>query len=151
MPIKPFAVQRGGGAVLATPTGDTAVVMADTDQTGGAMSVLDLVVAPQVGPALHRHEREDELWVVVEGEFRFKAGDQMLGASTGGLAFGPRGVPHCFQNVGDQPGRLLIVTTPAGLEGFFRDFAAHGDASQLVQTALAYGVEFVGPPLPTSV
>ena len=150
VPIKPFAVQRGGGRDLATPTGDTAVVMADTAQTGSAMSVIDLVVAPQVGPALHRHEREDELWVVLEGEFRFKAGDQMLAASTGGLAFGPRGVPHCFQNVGDQPGRLLIVTTPAGLEGFFRDFAAHGDAGQLVQTALAYGVEFVGPPLPTS-
>ena len=75
VPIKPFAVQRGGGRDLATPTGDTAVVMADTAQTGGAMSVIDLVVAPQVGPALHRHEREDELWVVLEGEFRFKAGD----------------------------------------------------------------------------
>ena len=41
----------------------------------------------------------------------------MLRASTGGMAFGPRGTPHAFQNIGDESGRLLIVTTPSGLEG----------------------------------
>ena len=148
--LQPFAVQAGSGTVLETPIGGTAVVKADAGQTAGAVSVVELVVGPRNGPALHRHQREDELWVVVDGEFRFKAGDQMLEASTGGMAFGPRGLAHCFQNTGDEPGRLLVVTTPAGLEGFFRDFAAHGDPARLVETGLAYGLEFVGPPLPTS-
>ena len=44
--------------------------------------------------------REDELWYVIDGDFRFKAGGAMLRASTGGMAFGPRGTPHAFQNVG---------------------------------------------------
>jgi quercetin dioxygenase-like cupin family protein len=38
------------------------------------------------------------------------------------LAFGPRDIPHAFQNVGDSPGRLLVVTTPSGLERFFEQF-----------------------------
>jgi hypothetical protein len=40
------------------------------------------------------------------------------------MAFGPRGTPHCFQNIGDNPGRLLVITTPSGLERFFEQFAA---------------------------
>lgn len=60
---------------------------------------------------------------MIEGDFWFKAGDAMLRASTGGMAFGPRGTPHCFQNIGDTPGRLLVITTPSGLERFFEQFA----------------------------
>ena len=48
-----------------------------------------------------------------------KAGDAFFHAAAGGVAFGPRGLPHAFQNVGDTPGRLLIVTTPSGIERFF--------------------------------
>jgi len=63
------------------------------------------------------HHNEDELWFVLVSEFRFKAGDTILRASTGGMAFGPRSTPHCFQNIGDQAGRLLVVTTPEGWSG----------------------------------
>ena len=66
------------------------------------------------------------------------------------MAFGPRGIPHCFQNVGDEDGRLLIVTTPAGVEGFFQDFAAKANPEMLAEIGLAYGVDFVGPPLGVS-
>ena len=80
-----------------------------------------MIIGPKQGPALHTHHRDDELWVVLEGDFRFKTGGAILPASTGGMAFGPRGTPHAFQNLGDVPGRLLVVTTPSGLEGFFQD------------------------------
>jgi hypothetical protein len=76
--------------------------------------VVELTIAPKSGPALHTHLREDELWYVVEGDFRFKAANQMLYASAGGLAFGPRGTPHCFQNVGDTPGKLLWLLLRRG-------------------------------------
>ena len=153
--IPPFAVQADEGIVLETPIGGTAIIRADTRQTGGSMTVTELVVGPQQGPALHKHHREDELWFVLEGEFRFKAGGAILLASTGGLAFGPRGTPHAFQNIGDEPGRLLVVTTPSGLEGFFQDFAARlrgGSVGPeaLSEVGLAYGLEFVGPPVGVS-
>ena len=114
--IPPFAVQAGEGIVLRTPTGDTAVIKVDTKQTDGSLTVIEFVVGPKQGPALHKHHHEDELWFVLDGQFRFKAGDAILRASTGGMAFGPRGVPHCFENIGQETGRLLVVTTPSGLE-----------------------------------
>ena len=114
-PVVPFAVQPGEGTDLETPTGDMVAIKAATRQTNGSLSVLEFVISPKRGPALHTHLREDELWYVIDGDFRFKAGDAMLRASTGGLAFGPRGMPHAFQNIGDTPGRLLVITTPSGL------------------------------------
>jgi mannose-6-phosphate isomerase-like protein (cupin superfamily) len=149
-PAQPFAVQSGDGTLLTTPTGDRVVIRAGTEQTKGSLAVMELVIAGRSGPALHRHHHEDELWFVLDGDFRFKAGGQLFRASTGGMAFGPRGTPHCFQNVGDRPGRLLIVTTPAGLEGFFVDFADSPDADVLGDIGRAHGIDFLGPPLDVS-
>ena len=70
------------------------------------------------------------------------------------MAFGPRGIPHAFQNVGDTPGRLLVITTPSGVERFFEQFAellpGPVDRNKLADVALANWVEFVGPPLTVS-
>lgn len=148
--IPPFAVQQDEGRVLPTPTGDSVTIKANTEQTNGSISVLELVVAPRSGPALHSHLREDELWYVLEGDFRFKAGDTMLHASTGGMAFGPRRTPHCFQNVGDTAGRLLVVTAPSGVERFFEQFADLGPAAgpeQLFAVGRTNWIEFLGPPV----
>jgi mannose-6-phosphate isomerase-like protein (cupin superfamily) len=147
---QPFAVQAGQGEAMPTPNCDTIVVKADTRRTNGSMSVFELTVAPRSGPALHSHLRDDELWYVLEGGFRFQAGEEMLRASTGGLAFGPRGTPHCFQNTGDTPGRLLIVTTPSGLERFFTQSAALSPPlapEVLAEVGGANWLEFVGPPV----
>ena len=153
-PVVPFAVQPGEGTALETPTGDMVAIKAATRQTNGSLSVLEFVISPKRGPALHTHLREDELWYVIDGDFRFKAGDAMLRASTGGLAFGPRGMPHAFQNIGDTPGRLLVITTPSGLERFFEEFAAllPGPANPETLTAVGHAnwLEFTGPPVGVS-
>jgi quercetin dioxygenase-like cupin family protein len=152
--VAPFAVQAGEGRQLATPTGDRVTEKAVTGDTNASMSVLEFAFAPKSGPAMHRHLREDELWYVIEGDFRFKAGDTWLRASTGGLAFGPRGIPHAFQNVGDTVGRLLVVTTPSGLERFFEQWAEVPPGPIDPETLAAVGhpnwLEFVGPPLGVS-
>jgi mannose-6-phosphate isomerase-like protein (cupin superfamily) len=153
-PIAPFAVQSGEGTALETPMGGMVTVKAATKQTNGSLTVLEFLIGPKQGPALHTHLREDELWYVIEGDFRFKAGDAMLRASTGGMAFGPRGMPHAFQNIGDTPGRLLVITTPSGLERFFEEFAAlvSGPATPGALTAVsrANWLEFIGPPVAVS-
>jgi mannose-6-phosphate isomerase-like protein (cupin superfamily) len=152
--IPPFAVQAGDGTALVAPTGDVVTVKADTRKTDGSLTVIEIVVAPKSGPALHNHVREDELWYVIDGDFRFKAGDVMLRASTGGMAFGPRGTAHCFQNIGNAPGRLLVITTPSGLERFFEQFAelptGPTGPERLAAVGHANWVEFVGPPLGVS-
>jgi mannose-6-phosphate isomerase-like protein (cupin superfamily) len=152
--VTPFAVQPDEGVALETPTGDTATIKADTRRTNGSLTVMELSIAPKSGPALHTHLREDEVWYVLEGAFRFKCGDTMLRASAGGMAFGPRGTPHAFQNVGDTPGRLLVITTPSGLERFFEQWAAllpaPVDPAAIVGVGQANWLEFDGPPLAVS-
>jgi quercetin dioxygenase-like cupin family protein len=150
----PFSVQADDVPVLSAPTGDDARVLANGARTGGSMTVVDLAVAAGSGPALHTHVHDDELWYVLAGEFRFRAGERMLHASTGGMAFGPHGTPHAFQNIGDGPGRLLIVTTPSGLDRFFEEYAARlsagVSAEELAVLAHECGFDFVGPPLAVS-
>ena len=78
----------------------------------------------------------------------------MFSAAEGGLAFGPRDVPHTFQNVGDTPGRLLVVSAPAGMEEFFQNYTHllpdRADQAALAELSHAVGVSFVGPPLAVS-
>lgn len=153
-PVEPFGVRAGEGSQIESPTGGTVYVKARTETTSGSMTVLEIVVPPKDGPALHSHLREDELWYVLEGAFRFKAGDAVFQAETGGMAFGPRGLPHGFQNVADTTGRLLVVTTPSGMERFFEEYAEHlpgpVDPAILSVVGHAHLVEIVGPPLGVS-
>lgn len=115
------------------------------------MTVLEFVISPKSGPALHTHVREDEVWYVLEGDFRFKAGDAMSWVSGGGMAFGPRCTPHNFQNVGDAPGRLLVITAPSGVERLFEEYnqllPGPVDPEMLSAIGHANWVEFVGLPL----
>ena len=106
------------------------------------------------GPGLHVHSREHELWYVLEGEFRFLLGDVLVHQPTGGLAFGPRGTPHTFQNIGAGTGRLLVITGPSGLEEFFLEYDRQAtgpyDAEALQAAARVGGLDFLGPPLMVS-
>jgi mannose-6-phosphate isomerase-like protein (cupin superfamily) len=95
-PVAPFAVLSGEGTPLEIPFGGTVTIKAHTRNTNGSMSVLEFVHPPKAGPALHNHLREDEVWYVLEGDYRFKVGDAMFRVSEGGMAFGPRGAPHGF-------------------------------------------------------
>ena len=92
------------------------------DATGGAMAVLE-EVPPLVDTPVHVHTHEDELFVPLAGEHVIQVGDEQHRIGPGDVAFGPRGVPHSQRRVVPGEGRLLIVVTPAGLEGFFRELA----------------------------
>jgi mannose-6-phosphate isomerase-like protein (cupin superfamily) len=152
--ISHFAVAAGEGRSMRTMINAPVTIKADTRNTGGSLTALEFVHAPHEGPPLHVHHREDELWYVLDGDYRFKAGNSMFRLSTGGMAFVPRGTPHCFQNVGDTPGRMLIVFTPSGMERFFEQYASllQGpvDSQQLTAVADANWMEFLGPPLAES-
>ena len=58
------------------------------------------------GPALHVHPY-DETFVIIAGRARFYVGDQVIDAEAGDVVFGPKGVPHRFENLG--PGRLQTI------------------------------------------
>jgi len=105
------------------------VVKAAADTTGGAFTLFE-ENEPADTP-LHVHEHEDELFYVLEGEHVFQVGDQEVHAGPGGLVFAPRGVPHAQRRVAPRTGRILVLTSPAGFEGFFRVLAEADRAGAL--------------------
>jgi mannose-6-phosphate isomerase-like protein (cupin superfamily) len=150
----PFTVGPGGGRPFALPTRGYGTVKLGTPDSGGTLSAFELVMQSGEGPGVHVHSREHELWYVLEGEFRFLLGDALVHQPTGGLAFGPRGTPHTFQNIGAGTGRLLVITGPSGLEEFFLEYDRRAtgpyDAEALEAAARVGGLDFVGPPLGVS-
>ncbi len=131
--------------VLGTPM----VLKIDGQKTGGAMAVVEETYPPGHGAPQHVHAKEDELFYIIEGQFRLWRGDEALDVSPGDVAFLPRSVPHTYQNVGSEPGRLLTTITPAGFEGFFRAVSRQNltpkDMEQLQALAKEYGLEILGP------
>jgi quercetin dioxygenase-like cupin family protein len=75
----------------------------------GALSVVEFTAPRGLGPPLHQHDDEDEVFVVLDGRIAFHTGDERLMADTGGMAFLPHGVPHTFQ-VHSETARFVCVT-----------------------------------------
>jgi mannose-6-phosphate isomerase-like protein (cupin superfamily) len=113
-------VEAGGGERL-TFSGAQVVIRASAQTTGGAFSIIE-EIDPLDTPR-HLHEREDELFYVLEGEHVFTVGERELRAGPGDVVFAPRGVPHEHRRVVPRTGRFLTMASPAGFEGFFRELA----------------------------
>ena len=112
-------------------------------------------------PPLHIHHDEDEVFYVLEGTLHFNVGGRDLYASAGDMAFGPRGVPHTFRVESENGGRLLTITRNGSFEAFVRAMSQPAERdglpprktpdseaqAALVETALRYRIEVIGPPL----
>jgi mannose-6-phosphate isomerase-like protein (cupin superfamily) len=130
--------------------GDKVRILLSGEQTGGAFAVVEDTAPPGGGPPPHIHQREDEGFVVIEGEFEFLLGDRWVRVSSGGSVFGKRGVPHTFRNVGSTTGRLVVTISPAGFEKFFVEVdrmsaTAPPSPEQLIALGAKYGLEFLPP------
>lgn len=120
----PLAVGPGGGATIEGPAGGPLTFKVRGEHTNGTLTAFENTIAPGDRPPLHVHANEDEAWYVLEGSLRFRLDSEIASAPAGSFVFVPRGTPHCFQNVGDQPARILVLFTPAGMERFFDSFAS---------------------------
>jgi mannose-6-phosphate isomerase-like protein (cupin superfamily) len=148
---EPFVVLAGEGQVLRGPVGGPTRIIARAETTNGGFTALENFIGPEQGPPEHIHVREDEMYYVFEGTIRFKASGRYFDAPAGAFIFIPRGTPHCFQNVGREDARLLVMFAPAGMERFFEGHAAMppgpSDPEMYRRVAHAAGMEVVGPPM----
>jgi gentisate 1,2-dioxygenase len=102
---------------------------------------------------LHRHTREDEYSLVLEGRMGALLGDEVVIAEAGDFVFKPREQWHTFWNAGDEPARILEIIAPAGFEQFFRELHALGGAKeaapeQLGALSARYGLEMQPDSIP---
>ena len=92
------------------------------DRSGGGFSLVEHPMPPRaLGAPLHRHSREDEYSIVLEGRVGALLGDDVVYGEPGDLIFKPRGEWHTFWNAGVEPARLLEIISPAGFEGYFEE------------------------------
>jgi len=126
-----------------------------TQDTAGALFVMEQSNHKRGGPPRHLHHNEDELFYALEGEYIVEVGAERFSLKAGDCVLGPRGIPHAWAFAGDSTGRLLISFAPAGkMEAFFNEreklgikpgaYASTPNDAALLQ---AFGMELVGPPL----
>jgi quercetin dioxygenase-like cupin family protein len=128
---------------------------------GDQISVLEHAARGGDSPPLHVHLNEDEIFHILEGEFRFQIGTEERNGHVGDTVLAPKGVRHTYR-VESESGRWLTVTTHGQFEEFVRAMARNAGARQLppvagppsseAVAALAgiakkFGIEIVGPPM----
>ena len=124
-------------------------VLLRSEETGGHISVTEIVVPPHSpGPPLHTHGF-DEAFYLLEGELVFQFDEALATKGAGELAFAPRNVAHALANHSDAPARYLLTCTPAGFERHWARIAAEAAGVESPEWALQPipEVTVVGPPI----
>jgi mannose-6-phosphate isomerase-like protein (cupin superfamily) len=127
--------------------------------TGGALTVFRSTMPEGFGPPRHIHTREDEVFVVEDGEALFDIDGRILTAGPGTTVFMPRGVPHTFR-VMSAVARMLGFMMPGRFEELFRNLGVAADERRLPPAGVVpfdlpavmaeqerLGTRVVGPPL----
>lgn len=138
--------------------GGLTTIKADGSATDGRVMVIENLAPRGAGSPLHVHHREDEWFYVLEGELTLWVGGTTIVAAAGAFVYGPREIPHTFLVSSDQA-RFLLVTEPAGFEGFIRAVGEPAqrleippppteapDVEALTRLAASYGMDIIGPP-----
>ena len=137
--------------------GGLTTIKVDGAETGGRVMVTEQFAPRGSGSPLHVHHNEDEWFYVLEGKLTIWVDGRTVAARAGSFVFGPRDVPHTFV-VSSEQARFLLVTEPAGFEGFVRALAAPAapeippaptappDIEPVLRAAADHGLEILGPP-----
>lgn len=112
-------------------------------------------------PPLHVHEREDEVFHLLDGMVRFRVGEREIVARAGDTLVAPRGVPHSFRVESAQGARCLVIAPGGDFEGLVRAVSRPAKApglppaaeptpeliEALGEAARRQRIEILGPPL----
>lgn len=130
-------------------------VLADSKATNGGFIFGEARIEPDMlAPGLHVHNREDESIYVIEGVMTVELGGERVELRPGDFMVLPRGIPHRFGNLTDEPVRVVGVVAPTAIEGFFREESEYystlvgpPDPDRIAEMAAPYGLTLLGPPL----
>lgn len=86
------------------------------EHTNGEYSLFDLYIPIGGQTRGHFHTQEDEVFKVVEGTIAFQEGTEVIVAHPGDSIFLSRENFHYWKNIGNEPARMLLLTTPSGFE-----------------------------------
>ena len=139
-------------------SGQLMTFLATAEDTQGKFALIEAVARRGNDPPPHIHQGEEETFYVLEGEMTFSVGGQTIKATPGTMVCLPREVAHSFVIDSEQV-RMLILLTPAGFEGWFKEFSTpapamtlppqvevpYSDIQRMLESSLRYGIEIVSP------
>jgi quercetin dioxygenase-like cupin family protein len=139
-------------------TGWLLTFLATGEDTAGRFALIEAVTRKGNVPRPHIHRREDETFYILEGEVTATIGGQKIDGTPGTMIFGPRGVPHSIE-IHSKQARMLLLLTPAGLEGYFKECSVpapamtlpppadvpYAEIEKLLAVGARYGIESAVP------
>ncbi|MDX6539904.1 MAG: hypothetical protein QOI71_1514 [Gaiellales bacterium] len=138
--------------------GTLATIKIAGEASDGRFALIEFLFPQGASPPLHTHP-QDESYIVLEGRLTIRAGEEQFELEAGGAAVVPLGVPHTFR-VDSDTARVLVLSTPAGLERMVRDASVPATAptlppanaerpsgEELERIFTAHGQVNLGPPL----
>jgi quercetin dioxygenase-like cupin family protein len=94
-------------------------VLAAGDAAGqGAFTLAEFTGSGGAWTVPHIHRAMEESFFVLDGDFSFTFGQEVIGVGTGSYILIPRATRHMIQAEG-RGGRLLTLMVPGGLENMF--------------------------------
>jgi quercetin dioxygenase-like cupin family protein len=144
--LNPKIVRNNEGKVV-NVIGDKQTFKLTGKDTNGLFTLIEEENDPGTGIPPHVHEKEDEVFKVLEGEMELTVGDTTTILKAGDLAFGPRGIPHSWKIVGNSKAKVILSVFPAGIEDMFEELGTMPlgppDFPKVVEICDRYGVKFI--------
>ena len=144
-------IVRAGEGTRVRAFGNEILFALTSEQTGGALSLGLAEVPVGSGPPPHVHDSDDELFIIIEGDYSVFVDGRWRDAGPGSVVFLPRGSEHTFKVVGAAPGKHWTLTTPGGFDRFYARcaevFAVPGPPSfaKLAAISAEHGYRFTSP------
>jgi quercetin dioxygenase-like cupin family protein len=126
-------VIAAGETLVNEITGETITFVETAAETGGAYTLIEVVLAPGGGvPMAHVHPKQWETFEVVDGHLAMKAGRDRLVARPGDVVTVEPGTVHKFWNDRAYPVTFRCTVAPAlGFERFIETMFALGADGKL--------------------
>jgi quercetin dioxygenase-like cupin family protein len=138
--------------------GTLATIRVAGEAVDGRFALIEFLFPGGASPPRHTHP-QDESYVVLDGRLTVEAGERRLEIGPGATAVVPMSVPHTFR-VDSETARVLVLSTPAGIERMVRDASIPAAAptlpppdtprpspDELMAIFEAHGQITTGPPL----
>ena len=99
--------------------GTLAIIRVPGEAIDGHFALIEFLFPRHASPPLHTHP-QDKTYIVLDGQLTVHAGANRFELDPGDVAVVPAGVAHTFR-VDSDTARVLVLSTPAGIERFVRD------------------------------
>src|SRR6476660_2349062 len=125
--------------------GSLMTFLAKGSETSGRFALMEYHTKPGNEPPPHVHEREHELYFVLEGTMRFYCEDKVLDIGVGEVVFLPQGKAHAFTCTSNFVRTLIFVQATGkdavGLDSYFLAMGEPAASMVLPESAVTYAID----------